>query len=196
MEPRPNLDDLLRDHRDPDHTPSSGIGAVSATPPRPVAAQGFCVGIATVDEVTPDNAEELVDVLQRRIDQVGLVDPADGPRLQAALRPGQRLVSREGDLWRWDGFTARAEAPITTTGQLRALIERGVLSVREDGNLVLHGLDELKKQLPPDLFGLSSQTGEQVLPVEGVLQLREQFARQLRLTVRGIQTAVPPGQRH
>src|SRR5262249_35596828 len=27
------------------------------------------------------------------------------------LPPGGRLVSREGDLWRWDGFVARAEAP-------------------------------------------------------------------------------------
>ena len=35
------------------------------------AAQEF---LATVDEVTPDNAEELVDVLQGRIDQVGAAD--------------------------------------------------------------------------------------------------------------------------
>ena len=28
----------------------------------------------------------------------------DGERLQAELLPGQRLVSAEGDLWRWDGF--------------------------------------------------------------------------------------------
>ena len=28
-----------------------------------------------------------------------------------ALAPGCRLVSKEGDLWRWDGFTARADAP-------------------------------------------------------------------------------------
>ena len=31
--------------------------------------------------------------------------------LQAGLPPGARLVSKEGDLWRWDGFTARADAP-------------------------------------------------------------------------------------
>src|SRR5690606_17479733 len=34
----------------------------------------------------------------------------DGERLQSVLSPGCRLVSREGDLWRWDGFTAKAEA--------------------------------------------------------------------------------------
>src|SRR6185503_3798563 len=30
---------------------------------------------------------------------------------QKSLAPGMRLVSREGDLWRWDGFVARADAP-------------------------------------------------------------------------------------
>ncbi len=49
--------------------------------------------------------------LAARLAYVALVDRADGERLQTALPPGCRLVSREGDLWRWDGFTARAEAP-------------------------------------------------------------------------------------
>ncbi len=49
------------------------------------------------------------DALVRRLSQIGLVDAADGAGLQASLAPGQRLVSREGDLWRWDGYCARAE---------------------------------------------------------------------------------------
>ena len=49
-------------------------------------------------------------ILALRLRQVGLVARADGPALQAALAQGQRLVSREGDLWRWDGFVAAAEA--------------------------------------------------------------------------------------
>jgi chromosome segregation protein len=40
------------------------------------------------------------------------------------LKPGQRLVSREGDLWRWDGFVVAAHAP---TGAARRLAERGRL---------------------------------------------------------------------
>ena len=39
-----------------------------------------------------------------------MVDQALGKALQAQLRPGQRLVSREGDLWRWDGYTVTAGA--------------------------------------------------------------------------------------
>ncbi len=52
---------------------------------------------------------EVPAVLRRRMSQVGIVEHADGARLQADLRPGQRLVSREGDLWRWDGFRTSAE---------------------------------------------------------------------------------------
>jgi chromosome segregation protein len=49
--------------------------------------------------------------LAARLAFTGLVARAEGERLQADLPPGCRLVSREGDLWRWDGFIARAEAP-------------------------------------------------------------------------------------
>jgi chromosome segregation protein len=62
------------------------------------------------------------EVLARRMAQVGLVDRADGARLQAALKPGQRLVSVEGDLWRWDGFRTRAEdAPSAAALRLQQL---------------------------------------------------------------------------
>jgi chromosome segregation protein len=54
---------------------------------------------------------EAPSVLAARLAYTGLVDRAQGDILQAGLTPGCRLVSREGDLWRWDGFTSRAEAP-------------------------------------------------------------------------------------
>ena len=49
------------------------------------------------------------DVLARRMSQIGLVDSDDGDRIQPLLKPGQRVVSLEGDLWRWDGYRAWAE---------------------------------------------------------------------------------------
>ncbi|MEL6205780.1 MAG: AAA family ATPase, partial [Pseudomonadota bacterium] len=62
------------------------------------------------------------DALSRRIGEVGLVDPADGPRLQPLLKPGQRLVSQRGDLWRWDGFHAAADdAPSAAALRLQQL---------------------------------------------------------------------------
>ena len=49
------------------------------------------------------------DVLARRLSAIGLVARDQGAELQAVLKPGQRLVSREGDLWRWDGYRAGAD---------------------------------------------------------------------------------------
>ena len=56
--------------------------------------------------------------LARRLQQIGIVETADGARLQASLKPGQRLVSREGAIWRWDGFTASADAPTPAAQRL------------------------------------------------------------------------------
>ncbi len=51
------------------------------------------------------------EALQRRLSQIGIVSPEDGARLHASLKPGQRLVSLAGDLWRWDGlFIAASDA--------------------------------------------------------------------------------------
>lgn len=68
------------------------------------------------------NHVSVPDVLVRRMGQIGLVDPDDGPRFQPLLKPGQRLVSLEGDLWRWDGFRAWAEdAPSAAALRLQQL---------------------------------------------------------------------------
>jgi chromosome segregation protein len=48
--------------------------------------------------------------LAARLSLTGLCAQGDGDRLAAQLGPGMRLVSVEGDLWRWDGFVARAAA--------------------------------------------------------------------------------------
>ena len=63
--------------------------------------------------------------LARRLGQIGVVDRSTGARLAPSLKAGQRLVSLEGDLWRWDGFVADAHAP---TGAARRLSQRSRLS--------------------------------------------------------------------
>ncbi|TYB80040.1 chromosome segregation protein SMC [Maritimibacter fusiformis] len=103
--------------------------------------------------VALSNHVTVPEVLARRIAQVGLVDPDDGARLQPRLRPGQRLVSTEGDLWRWDGFRAGAEdAPSTAALRLEQLnrleelkqeLERA--SARADG--AMHAHETLRKAL-------------------------------------------------
>ena len=104
--------------------------------------------------VTPLSAHVSVpDVLVRRMGQIGLVDADDGPRLQAALKPGQRLVSQEGDLWRWDGYRAWAEdAPSAAALRLQQLNRLEVLkqaleqaSQRAEGAAAAH--EALTRQL-------------------------------------------------
>lgn len=69
------------------------------------------------DPVLPEGVQPLAELVKapaqllRRLQQVGVVARADGKRTAALLKPGQRLVSREGDIWRWDGFVAAADAP-------------------------------------------------------------------------------------
>jgi chromosome segregation protein len=63
--------------------------------------------------------------LARRLKQIGVVDRAQGPQIAHALKPGQRLVSREGDLWRWDGYAVAANAP---TAAARRLAQRNRLA--------------------------------------------------------------------
>ncbi len=58
--------------------------------------------------------------LARRLAQIGVVARADGARLKNELKPGQRLVSREGDLWRWDGFVVTADAETAAGRKLAA----------------------------------------------------------------------------
>jgi len=81
--------------------------------------------------------------LARRLAQIGVVERADGPRLVTTLKPGQRLVSREGDLWRWDGYAVAAHAP---TGAARRLAERGRLQAIESELRAARGEVEAKRR--------------------------------------------------
>jgi chromosome segregation protein len=82
------------------------------------------------DPRLPPGAEPLAErvaappALARRLAQVGIVARAEGKTLSLMLEPGQRLVTVEGDLWRWDGFVAAAEAPAHAA---RRLAERNRL---------------------------------------------------------------------
>lgn len=97
--------------------------------------------------ITPlSNHVSVPDVLARRMGQIGLVAADDGLRLQGDLQPGQRLVSLEGDLWRWDGYRAWAEdAPSAAALRLQQLNRLEELkqaheraSARADGAVQAH----------------------------------------------------------
>src|ERR1700704_54251 len=87
-------------------------------------------GVSEGDPALPDGVESLAahveapPELARRLAQIGVVAKERGAELVSQLKTGQRLVSREGDVWRWDGFVAAAHAP---TGAARRLAERARL---------------------------------------------------------------------
>jgi chromosome segregation protein len=80
--------------------------------------------------------------LARVLSHVGVVSKATGAALQSQLKPGQRLVSREGDLWRWDGFVAAADAP---SAAAKRLAERNRLMVLEQDLVQAQALAETSK---------------------------------------------------
>jgi chromosome segregation protein len=68
--------------------------------------------------------------LSRRLSMTGLVAEEAGATLQALLLPGQRLVTRRGDLWRWDGYSASADAPSPAAVRLAQRNRLGTLENR------------------------------------------------------------------
>lgn len=54
---------------------------------------------------------DVPSVLENRIALIGYVkSDAEARNLQDQLKPGQKIVSKDGGVWRWDGFTRRAGA--------------------------------------------------------------------------------------
>jgi chromosome segregation protein len=95
-------------------------------------------GVAALSEFVQAPPE-----LARRLAQIGVVERSEGVRLAATLKPGQRLVSRDGDFWRWDGFAAAAHAP---TGAARRLAERGRLQAIEGELAAARGEAEIQQR--------------------------------------------------
>ncbi|MDE2182961.1 MAG: chromosome segregation protein SMC [Alphaproteobacteria bacterium] len=83
----------------------------------------------------PDGVQPLSEfvtapqALSRRLSMTGVVFPDQGPLLHTQLVPGQRLVSPRGDLWRWDGYRASADAPSAAAVRLA---QRNRLAELED----------------------------------------------------------------
>jgi len=80
------------------------------------------------DGVTPLNT--LVDAptqLGARLSQIGLVETDKLKDTAKHLLPGQRLVTREGHVLRWDGFETRADAETSAAIKLQQRNRRDVL---------------------------------------------------------------------
>ncbi len=117
------LGDAL-DAAHPDDAADAPRGWRRLSPPEPV---GLPVGLPVALPVgLPGGAVPLAalvaapDALARALSHAGLIeDGAQGDALQALLRPGQCLVSRDGGLWRWDGYRVAAGQPDAAALRLR-----------------------------------------------------------------------------
>ena len=93
------------------------------------------------------------EMLVRRLAQIGVVaNETDALSLLSQLKPGQRLVSLNGGLWRWDGLCISPEAPSTTAvklAQKNRLVELAVSfgSCKEDVGAARETLHQVKEEL-------------------------------------------------
>ena len=106
--------------------PARKSGAVTLPLPCPVDQRMGAQRLADLVKAPPE--------LRSALEHVWLIDRERGGALQTSLQSGEALVSREGDLWRWDGFTATAEAPQPAAKRLAqrarlAEVERELLAL-------------------------------------------------------------------
>ncbi|MDC0131752.1 AAA family ATPase, partial [Alphaproteobacteria bacterium] len=153
------------------------------------------LGSKAAQQDLPNGASSLAqyvsgtDLLQRSLSQVGLVERADGARLQNELLPGQRLVSREGDVWRWDGYCATADAP---TAAAKSLAQRnrldklvGEIAAAEDHAKAMHQLTEDARQA----FETAAQAQDTCRQaVQGLQQQLSTSQKQLSQSESGVAT--------
>jgi chromosome segregation protein len=86
------------------------------------------------------------EVLAARLARTGLVAAEEAVALQPNLLPGHRLVSRDGGLWRWDGF-------------VRAPSGEDPAAVRVRHQLRLHAARDERAELPGELAAAEAATG-------------------------------------
>ncbi|HEX2889502.1 AAA family ATPase [Vineibacter terrae] len=83
------------------------LGAMEGVPGLPEGVEPLALHVTAPPE------------LERRLQFIGIVaDEETGRRLQDTLRAGQQLVTRDGAVWRWDGFTVKAGAPTAAANRL------------------------------------------------------------------------------
>lgn len=122
-------------------------------------------GLGADDRPLPDGVPVLAkfvtgpDLIRRRLRQIGVVKAADMPRLQPMLSAGQMLVTLEGAVCRWDGYTAAADAPTLAARRLAARNRLAEIdALREEAaellagrRQVLDGADQRLREAEADL---------------------------------------------
>ena len=170
-------------------------------------AASFWAGADAKTVAWPDGATPLAPLIKAppelaaRLSHVAVVERADGDRLAKGLPVGARLVSKEGDLWRWDGFVARADAPKPAAVRLeqrtrlaeveaeidqvapRAEAATAALKTAADALRVAEETLRDKRRGPPEAERLLTGAREQVARYEREAAQREARAQSLDDTI-------------
>ncbi|MBR9971203.1 AAA family ATPase [Magnetospirillum sp. J10] len=114
--------------------------------------------------------------LARRLIQVGVVaDAATGEALRGQLLAGQIVVTRDGDVIRWDGFTARAGAPSAMAVRLAQRNRLRELDARlEDCEL---GVEEAEDKVQAAVLAVEEATDNERAAKEAVRRAEGETAK-------------------
>lgn len=108
-------------------------------------------GDGTSDPALPAGAVPLLNhvgapaALTRRLKQIGLVADGDAMRLMNDLKPGQRLVTKDGAVYRWDGHVTGADAP--SAAALRLAQKNRLGELESEVSLARDVLSEAEERL-------------------------------------------------
>ena len=124
--------------------------------------------------------------LAARLSQCGVVDVEEGKYLAEQLKPGQRLVSKQGHLWRWDGFHRTPRAPASAAERLeqqaRLQVAQAEIGPARDA------LDAAEKALE-DAKAARRDAEEQVRTLRAAVQPASRHLNETRAAVQSAEQA-------
>ena len=86
------------------------------------------------------------DVLNYLFEHVGIVSSTEeGDKLSKMLLPGQQLITKEGDLWRWDGFVRYSTGEISKN-ELKVRNQKKVIEIQDSLKEIESQLDGLQNK--------------------------------------------------
>ncbi|MDL2407389.1 chromosome segregation SMC family protein [Rhizobium calliandrae] len=124
-------------------------------------------GSGATDPALPEGIVPLIThvgapaALTRRLRQIGLVAAADAMRLMAGLKPGQRLVTKDGAVFRWDGHVTGADAP--SAAALRLAQKNRLVELEAETGVAHDVLAESKERLATAGDAIRSEEGRLVV---------------------------------
>ncbi len=95
--------------------------------------------------------------LTRRLRQIGIADEASALRLMSQLRPGQRLVTKDGAVYRWDGHVTGSEAP--SAAALRLAQKNRLAEIEGEAEEARYALSEAEERLAEAMEAIRMEEG-------------------------------------